>query len=119
MFIFVPITLCIKWYSLLALPVFCLVNGPTWYEGRVEVCYNGKLGTVCNNGWDFNDSQVVCSQLGYGPPIAFRDGAYYGQGSGQIWLDNLSCTGNEVTMENCLHSRWGIQSCSHMKVSCL
>ena len=49
------------------------------YEGRVELYYNGKLGTVCDNGWDFNVSQIICSQLGYGLLIAFRDRAYYGQ----------------------------------------
>ena len=81
--------------------------------------YNGQWGTVCDNEWNFNDAKVIGSQLGYGPPIAFRDGAYYGQGSGQIWLHYLSCTGNKLTIEGCLHSICGIQSYYHMKNSCL
>ena len=90
-----------------------LVNGSTQYEGRVEVHYNGEWGTVCDDRWDLNDAQVVCRQLGFGPAIATRDNAYYGQGSGQIWLDELNCTGTESTIANCSHNEWGNEDCSH------
>ena len=66
-----------------------LIDGPTKYEGRVEVYHNSEWGTVCDDGWDLNDAQVVCNELDFGPAIAANHGAFYGQGSGRIWLSNV------------------------------
>ena len=91
-----------------------LVSGGIPNEGRVEVYYNGEWGTVCDDGWDLDDAQVVCRQLGFGPAVVARGDAYYGLvNSGQIWLDELNCIGTELTIENCVHNGWGNHDCDH------
>ena len=43
-----------------------LVDGDSEMEGRVEVCRGGVWGAVYDySGWNFNDAQVTCRQLGY------------------------------------------------------
>ncbi|KAM4636906.1 neurotrypsin-like [Discoglossus pictus] len=98
-----------------------LVGGKDPFEGRVEVFYEGRWGTICDDHWDDKDAEVVCRQLGLrGKPKAWV-WAHYGKGSGPILLDEVECVGNEPSLDLCQKSEWGHQNCDHIEdagVSC-
>ncbi|KAM6226172.1 scavenger receptor cysteine-rich domain-containing protein DMBT1-like isoform 2-T2 [Porphyrio hochstetteri] len=92
-----------------------LVNGPHRCAGRVEVFHNHQWGTVCDDGWDLNDAAVVCRQLGCGTAMSAPGLSGFGQGSGPIWLDGVSCRGTEATLSECLGKPWGHHACNHVE----
>ena len=34
-------------------------------QGRVEIFYNNEWGTLCDDGFDEQEVQVICRSLGY------------------------------------------------------
>jgi hypothetical protein len=100
-------------------------------EGLVEVFHNGYWGSVCVTQDDIggatsakNISRVVCRQLG------FDDGSPSPNNTiitdTLIWLDSVSCLGNERKLENCRIKSWGVirEGChsdnnmQHLHVNC-
>ena len=57
----------------------------------------------------------------YSSAYTYYGSAYFGQGTGPIWMDDLSCSGSELTLLQCSHRGIGIHDCSHgedMSVRC-
>ncbi|XP_046504580.1 macrophage scavenger receptor types I and II [Equus quagga] len=90
-----------------------LVGGSGPHEGRVEVFHNGQWGTVCDDRWELRVGQVICRSLGYQNVQNVHKGAYFGQGTGPIWLNEVFCFGRESSIEECKIKQWGVRVCSH------
>lgn len=84
-----------------------LVKGLDQFVGRVEVYHEGQWGTICAEHWGDIDAEVVCRQLGIGGPAK----AWTGTHIGPVFLSDVHCTGNELSLEQCPHSSWGPHPC--------
>ena len=88
------------------------MDGVGSYQGRVEVCHNNAWGTVCDDFWNRNDGMVACRQLGLRFVNTVGE-AFFGRGTGPIWLDDLICAGSESRLIDCAHNGFGLHNCGH------
>ncbi|CAB4008842.1 deleted in malignant brain tumors 1 -like, partial [Paramuricea clavata] len=83
-------------------------------RGRVEIYHPSYgWGTVCDDGLDQPDGDVICRQLGYSGASAVYKHARYGQGTGEILLDSTGCSGSESFIWDCSHLGLKVSDCAH------
>lgn len=82
-------------------------------EGQLEIFLNDQWGTICDKGWSLQDATVACKQLGFPGALNATHGAFYGVGDGEIWLDEIRCTGNELSLLACRRGMSNVHKCSH------
>ena len=59
---------------------------------------------------------MVCRSLGLqGALEAVVGGEVFGPGTGVVWLDNVTCSGNENFIQDCSHNGFGGSSCLHSR----
>ncbi|XP_043390773.1 deleted in malignant brain tumors 1 protein [Chelonia mydas] len=88
-----------------------LTSGPSSCSGRVEVLINDTWGAVCDAGWGLPEAGVVCKQLGCGTALSAPGVAQFGHGAGDVWLEGVSCLGQESLITECQLSRLGPGLC--------
>ncbi|TTG02110.1 Deleted in malignant brain tumors 1 protein [Bagarius yarrelli] len=92
-----------------------LVSSGGVCAGRLEVFHRGSWGTVCDDSWDIKDAQVVCRQLQCGDALTTHIPAWFGPGTGSIWLNEVECEGNEMSMWNCRFQLSEEGECGHQE----
>ena len=90
------------------------MGGENEREGRVEILIaNETWGTICDDSWDLSDAMVVCGMLGYPGAERASSSAEFGQGTGEIVLDDVNCEGDENSLAECSHPGFLVNDCGH------
>ncbi|VVC94602.1 unnamed protein product, partial [Leptidea sinapis] len=82
-----------------------LVGGRSSYEGRVEIYYGGKWGSICPDGWTLYEASAVCRHLALGFAEQALQTDFFG--SSKIVLSGVDCEGNETNLFSCRHREFG------------
>ncbi|XP_052786686.1 scavenger receptor cysteine-rich type 1 protein M130-like [Mya arenaria] len=85
-------------------------------QGRLEILHDGVWGTVCDDGFEEIDAKVACKMIDVN--LSFdkvQPSTYYGPGTGMIWLDDMSCNGEERSLFNCPGVVIGKHNCGHVE----
>ncbi|XP_015277861.1 PREDICTED: deleted in malignant brain tumors 1 protein-like [Gekko japonicus] len=88
-----------------------LAGGPNSCAGRVEVEHNGSWSSVGESGWSLTEATVVCRQLGCGAAVSALVGNQYGATLGPALVDEMKCTGQESSLNQCHGKGTGLHKC--------
>ena len=85
-------------------------------EGRLDVCYNGQWGTVCNYGFSDVDASVACRQLGFTDGYTISNIPFLSHDLPTL-LDEIMCNGTELRLIDC-ESNHNDYDCDDVWIGC-
>ncbi|XP_063951925.1 scavenger receptor cysteine-rich domain-containing protein SCART1-like [Lytechinus pictus] len=91
-------------------------------SGRLEIFHfdepgaHGVWGSICKDGWGYDEARVACRQLGFPFVTTSFKIPLYGPGNGPIHLSKVKCSGVEQTLLSCPQLRWDENGCNHTDV---
>ncbi|KAL6467293.1 hypothetical protein MHYP_G00250970 [Metynnis hypsauchen] len=88
-----------------------LADGAALCSGSVEVKSHQSWTSVCDTGFDRQDAEVVCRELGCGSPLTLQ-GALFGEGKHPFWTKDFQCKGTEKSLLTCSTSESQEQTCT-------
>ncbi|CAI8033836.1 Hepatocyte growth factor receptor, partial [Geodia barretti] len=95
-----------------------LQGGAGSSNGHVEFCKDRVWGRVCSDGWDMNDTMVVCRQLGFEPEDSAVIPGPANAGDVPVFLGQVNCSGTEQYFNECSHGRPPPADCARAAISC-
>ncbi|XP_025102893.1 neurotrypsin-like [Pomacea canaliculata] len=104
---------CVSNYSVDAQSLGRLMNGTAPWNGRLEMFYKRRWRKVCARRFTKQEAQVVCRMLGFNTSQVFAvdtNSFDYKLHLYYLFLDGLSCTGEETSLQNCSHSRFYVDT---------
>lgn len=90
-------------------------------KGAIEIFHDGVWGSICGTTNDDSIGVIACKQLGYTAGYKRNYCCDYNSDSVKIWVNKMTCTGNETSLKNCSFA-YGTDtfSCtSRYKVECI
>ncbi|XP_042079883.1 scavenger receptor cysteine-rich type 1 protein M130 [Haplochromis burtoni] len=93
-----------------------LLNGSSLCSGGLQVKSSQRWSSVCEADFDLQDAEVVCRELGCGPPSLLQ-GALYGEAEAPVWSREFQCGGHESALLDCRSSGSARSSCSPGKAA--
>ncbi|XP_041850873.1 scavenger receptor cysteine-rich type 1 protein M130-like isoform X2 [Melanotaenia boesemani] len=93
-----------------------LVNGIKPCSGRLEVKSDQSWSLMCEHDFDQSDAEVVCREVGCGPPSVLQ-GVLYKEAKAPVWSKEFHCEGNESALLNCDSTSTARSTCLPGKVA--
>ncbi|XP_071496621.1 CD5 antigen-like [Diadema antillarum] len=89
-----------------------LVGGKHDAEGRVLVKKGEEWGSICADGWDTVDADVVCHQLGFGPARLPAHSPVFPAGEKKYFYTRVSCSSSDKDIHLCQMTQVAVECAS-------